>query len=64
MDNDNQLVSVGSEIVETYQFWQLTRAKHMDTPDIKEMIQSIDLDEQTTEPEPDLTFINNIDYDI
>lgn len=64
MDSDNQLVSVGSEIVETYQFWQLTRAKNMDTPDIKEMIQSIDLDEQTTEPEPDLTFINNIDYDI
>jgi predicted acylesterase/phospholipase RssA len=62
MDSDNQLVSVGSEIVETYQFWQLTRAKNMDTPDIKEMIQSIDLNNQTTEP--DLTFMNNIDYDI
>lgn len=64
MDNDNQLVSVGSEIVETYQFWQLTRAKHMEVPDISDIIQSINLDEQTPEPEPDLTFTNYIDYDI
>jgi|GEM_PF-411239 len=64
MDSDNQLVSVGSEIVETYQFWQLTRAKHMEVPDISDIIQSINLDEQTPEPEPDLTFTNYIDYDI
>ena len=63
IDSENQLVSIGSEIVETHQFWQLTRAIHMETPGLSDMIQSINLDEQTPEPEPDLTFMNNIYYD-
>lgn len=64
IDSDNQLVSIGSEIVETHQFWQLTRAKHIETPDLRELIGSIDLNDQTKEPEPDLTFMNNIDNDL
>ena len=64
VDEDNRQVSVGSEIVETYEFWQLTRAKHMTAPDLSDMIRSINLDEQTPELEPDLSFLNNIDFDI
>lgn len=64
VDSDNNQVSVGSEIAETYKFWQLTRAKHMTAPDISDMISNINLDDQTPELEPDLSFLNNIDFDI
>jgi len=64
IDSDKRLVSVGSDIVETYEFWQLTRARHMAVPDLNDMIKSIDLDKQTPEPEPDLNFLNDIDLNI
>ena len=64
VDEDNHQVSIGSEIVETYEFWQLTRAKHMTAPDLSDMIRSINLNDHTPELEPDLSFLNNIDFDI
>lgn len=64
VDYENRLISLGSEILETYEFWQLTRAKHMEAPDIIDMIESIDLNHQTKDPEPDMTFLNDIDLDI
>lgn len=64
VDSDNNQISVGSEIVKTYEFWQLTGAKHMTAPDLSDMIRNINLDDQTPELEPDLSFLNNIDFDI
>ncbi len=64
LDSDDYRVSWGSEIVQTYKFWQLSRAKHMEVPEFTDIIKSIDLDNQSKEPEPDMTFLNNIDFDL
>jgi len=64
VDNDNNLISIGSEILQTYEFWQLTRAMHMEAPDITDVIKAIDLNNQTNDPEPDMSFLNNLDFDL
>lgn len=64
LDIDNFRISYGSEIVQTYKFWQLSKARYIDVPDISDIIKSIDLANQSDVPDLDTSFMNNIEFDI